>query len=212
MRKKLRKLKKFLRAHWPVITAAVVVAFVLYTQLRSQPIVASPELVFQRATRAPTATPTPTPTPRPTPLPTPLPTPRLILTTPTPQPIVAQINTERAAAGVSAVSSNGTLQRVAQEYAIELAAGQFLSHTSLQGVTFQDRIVRSGYIGDSAAENIAVTTRDGGMDVVEMWMNSSGHRANMLNSAFRAVGIGIATGLWQGVPATYVVAEFGSAR
>lgn len=213
MRKRLRKLKKFLRAHWPAVAAVAVVAVVVCTQLHSRPIPAVPALAFQRVTSTPTATISefaPLPTPRPTPPKTPRPTP-----TPTPTPslsqaIVAQLNTVRASAGVEALALNTTLQRMAQSYAQELAAGQFFSHTDPQGATFEMRIARSGYRGSSTAENLGVTTEPGGTDVVSMWMNSLGHRANMLNPAFRAVGIGVATGLYEGLSATYVVAEFGS--
>jgi uncharacterized protein YkwD len=218
MRRRLRKLKKFLRAHWPVVVAVTIVALVLMTQLRSNPTPPAPALVFKRATATPTATPPPSPTASEG---TARPTPRLVIRTPKPtvdmimsaqQAILTQVNAARASAGVDALTSNPTLQRIAQAYADEMASGQFLSHTSLRGTTFQDRMLQGGYRGSSTAENLGVTTQLGGADIVGMWMDSSGHRTNMLNPVFRAVGIGIATGLWEGMSATYVVAEFGSAR
>jgi uncharacterized protein YkwD len=218
MRRRLRKLKKFLRAHWPVIAAIVVVSLVLMMQLRSSPPPAAPALVFQRAAATPTATISalvPSPTPRPTPPKTPTPSPKATEGMARPmqsasQTILAQLNASRVANGVPALTSNATLQRMAQSYADEMAAGQFLSHTDPQGATFEMRIVRSGYRGSSTAENLGVTTEPGGTDIVGLWMNSPGHRANMLNPEFRAVGIGVATGMYEGLSATYVVAEFGS--
>jgi uncharacterized protein YkwD len=81
-----------------------------------------------------------------------------------------------------------------------MAKNNYFSHTSLDGTQFADRISRAGYQWRGAGENIAKGQRTPA-DVMNAWMNSSGHRANILNCGFRDLGVGLAydakkTPLW----------------
>lgn len=119
--------------------------------------------------------------------------------------IVALVNTERTRAGCAAVSTNAALQRAAQEHSDDMATRGYFSHTSPDGSTFADRIRAAGYRGGAIGENIAAGQRSA-QEVMRGWMASPGHRANILNCAYRDIGVGYATG---GPYGTYWTQTFG---
>lgn len=152
----------------------------------------------------PTFTPLPIPFPSPTPTraPSPIPSPNVGIT----DQVLTLTNQYRASNGLSPLAMNTRLTSAAQTYA-ELMAGQgFFSHTSPDGTTPGDRILSSGYNWSSYGENIAMgySTPDA---VMQAWINSAGHRANILNAGFRDLGIGYAK---DGSGAAYWVQDFGS--
>ena len=71
--------------------------------------------------------------------------------------------------------------------------GETLTDPSPDGRTPFDRMTAAGYRYSTAAENIAAGQRTP-QDVMTAWMNSPGHRANILNCALRQIGVGYATG------------------
>ncbi|GAA4676348.1 CAP domain-containing protein [Streptomyces youssoufiensis] len=107
--------------------------------------------------------------------------------------VLALVNEERADAGCRPLTADGTLDRVADTYAGVMADTQRLSHTGPDGSTVGDRVTRSGYTWSSVGENIARGQADAEA-VVDAWMNSPGHRANILNCSFRDMGIGVDQG------------------
>lgn len=107
--------------------------------------------------------------------------------------VLALVNEERADAGCRPLTADGTLGRVADTYAGVMADTQRLSHTGPDGSTVGDRVTRSGYTWSSVGENIARGQADAEA-VVDAWMNSPGHRANILNCSFRELGIGVDQG------------------
>jgi len=101
------------------------------------------------------------------------------------------VNAERARVGVAPLTVHSALTNAAQSYAELMAGTNCFSHTCGSVPNFADRITAAGYTGwRTVAENIAYgyTTPEA---VVSGWMNSSGHRANILNSAFKETGIGV---------------------
>jgi uncharacterized protein YkwD len=70
-----------------------------------------------------------------------------------------------------------------------MAEREYFSHTTPDGITFGQRLQRAGVSYSSAGENIAGNSSAG--SAVQAWLNSSGHRANMLNGAFRHLGVGV---------------------
>ncbi|WEV26427.1 CAP domain-containing protein [Streptomyces sp. 71268] len=104
--------------------------------------------------------------------------------------VLALVNEERAEAGCRPLAANGTLNRVADTYAGVMADTRNLSHTGPDGSTVGDRVTRSGYAWSSVGENIARGQADADA-VVDAWMKSPGHRANILNCSFRDMGIGV---------------------
>jgi uncharacterized protein YkwD len=119
--------------------------------------------------------------------------------------VVALVNIERARAGCDPVSADAALQSAAQGHSDDMAARDYFSHTSPAGSTFADRIRAAGYRGGSIAENIAAGQRSA-KAVMDAWMASPGHRANILNCTYRDIGVGYATG---GSYGTYWTQTFG---
>ncbi|MFI5721230.1 sigma-70 family RNA polymerase sigma factor [Streptomyces cyaneofuscatus] len=99
------------------------------------------------------------------------------------------VNTERAKEGCGPVTSNDLLATAAQRHSADMAAQDYFSHTSLDGRDPGDRITAAGYRWSTYGENIAKGQRTPA-DVMRAWMDSPGHRANILNCSFKEMGIG----------------------
>lgn len=104
--------------------------------------------------------------------------------------VVAIMNQERANAGVGGISQNASLDAVAQIRAQEIA--QSFSHTRPNGTSCFTVLDEGGIAYMTAGENIAAGYGDPA-SVMNGWMNSEGHRANILNGSFGQVGIGYYT-------------------
>ncbi|WP_326644043.1 CAP domain-containing protein [Streptosporangium sp. NBC_01755] len=146
-------------------------------------------------------TPTPTSTAKPTPAPVPTATPTTPGTTaPTPAPggsstseeVVRLTNAERQKGGCAPLVSDPQLRSAAQGHSADMAAKNYFSHTSADGRNLTARIKASGFSPVRAwAENIAMGQRTPA-EVVRAWMNSSGHRANIMNCGYTHLGVGVA--------------------
>jgi uncharacterized protein YkwD len=106
------------------------------------------------------------------------------------QQVLRLTNQQRAAnGGLSALRMNSQLQSAAQKYAAHLAADGQFSHTD--GSQLGDRVTAAGYAWSGVGENLGLGQRTPD-EIVTAWMNSPGHRANILNGAFVDAGVGIA--------------------
>lgn len=105
--------------------------------------------------------------------------------------VITAVNAERAKAGCAAVTENAALDTSAQGHSADMAARNYFAHESLGGGPFSDRITAAGYTWSTVGENIAMGQQSPG-EVMEAWMNSSGHRTNILDCAFRDIGVGVA--------------------
>src|SRR5689334_13954444 len=104
--------------------------------------------------------------------------------------VVDLTNQERAQAGCGPLYRHGALDTAAQAHAEDMANRNYFDHNSLDGRTPWDRILQAGYPPNNGmGENIAAG-QSTPADVVNSWMNSPGHRANILNCSFRAIGVG----------------------
>ena len=119
--------------------------------------------------------------------------------------VISLVNAARADAGCGPVSANGALASAAQAHSADMAANDYFSHTSQDGRSFSDRIRAAGYSGGAMAENIAAG-QSSASSVMAGWMDSPGHRANILNCTYRHIGVGVATG---GSYGTYWTQDFG---
>jgi len=133
------------------------------------------------------------------------PAPLVTASAPDSQQVVALVNVERSRAGCGPVSANAALRRAAQGHSDDMASRDYFSHTSPDGVTFAERIRAAGYDGGAIAENIAAG-QTSAKEVMGAWMASPGHRANILDCAYRDLGVGYATG---GTYGTYWTQTFG---
>jgi uncharacterized protein YkwD len=104
-------------------------------------------------------------------------------------------NQQRAQHGCSALRLDTHLRAAARAHSQDMHARGYFDHNSPDGKTPWDRIKASGYVGAGRgfAENIAMGYATA-QAVVNGWMNSPGHRANILNCSLKAVGIGVAYG------------------
>ncbi len=121
--------------------------------------------------------------------------------------VVALINQERQARGLPALAVNGALQAATRAHSTDMICNDFFSHTGSDGSQPWDRASRYGYSWTWIAENLFMGTGISPSTVVQGWMNSSGHRANILASEAVHIGVGYmydpAEGAW------YVTALFG---
>ncbi|WP_236239777.1 CAP domain-containing protein [Streptomyces sp. CC228A] len=99
------------------------------------------------------------------------------------------VNKERAKAGCSPVRASGELGALARAYSQEMAERGFFSHTDPDGDSPWDRAAQAGIEG-LGGENIARGQADAAA-VMDAWMNSEGHRANILNCDFNTLGVGV---------------------
>ncbi len=123
--------------------------------------------------------------------------------------LVDLTNGDREGNQLAMLSVNPTLVAAAQLKADDMAAKSYFAHTSPDGTTPWDWFKKSGYKFSYAGENLAVYFSDS-VDVERAWMNSPGHRANILNARFSEIGIAIAEGVYQGLPTVFVVQMFGT--
>jgi uncharacterized protein YkwD len=126
-------------------------------------------------------------------------------------------NQIRAQYRLPRLKSNVKLRRAAVGHSSSMVRGRYFDHTDPNGRTFVQRVLGAGYVhrgqGWSLGENIAwgsgaLATPAGVMDA---WMHSAGHRANILQRSYREVGIGVELGVPSagGSGATYTV-DFGA--
>ncbi|MFF6777101.1 sigma-70 family RNA polymerase sigma factor [Streptomyces sp. NPDC012637] len=106
--------------------------------------------------------------------------------------VIELANAERAKAGCGPLTEHSLLTRAAQGHSDDMAARDFFDHTNPDGADPGDRVTAAGYRWSTYGENIAKGQRTPA-DVMEAWMNSPGHRANILNCSFKEIGIGIHT-------------------
>lgn len=106
------------------------------------------------------------------------------------QQVTDLVNAERAKAGCSPVTENGTLDRAAQGHSDDMAARNFFDHTNPDGAGPGDRITAAGYHWSTYGENIAYGQQDPA-SVMDSWMHSDGHRRNILNCSFKEIGVGV---------------------
>jgi uncharacterized protein YkwD len=110
-------------------------------------------------------------------------------------------NRERTSHGLPRLKENPKLRRAAERHTSNMVSARFFDHTSPGGSTMVDRIRKTGYTRHARSwalgENIAWGSGSlaTAAQIQRSWMNSAGHRANILQRSFREIGIGIETGL-----------------
>jgi uncharacterized YkwD family protein len=105
------------------------------------------------------------------------------------QQVVDLTNKERAKNGLPALKVDPTLSKMAHEKARDMSANNYFSHTSPTYGSPFDMMKQFGITYNYAGENIAMGQQTP-QDVVNAWMNSAGHRANILNASYTYIGVG----------------------
>jgi uncharacterized protein YkwD len=124
--------------------------------------------------------------------------------------VVCLTNNERTARGIPALAVHSALTYAARSHSQDMVRRRYFSHTTPEGRTAPQRISAAGYPWRAWGENIrwiggSPTPRA----VMTGWMNSAGHKANILNANFREVGVGAAVGTPFGYAGGTFTQDFG---
>ena len=125
------------------------------------------------------------------------------------------LNAHRARHDLGALRLSRRLSTAARRHSRAMVRERFFSHDSPNGASFVDRIRATGYLEGaqswSLGENIAYGSggRSTPRSIGRAWMNSPGHRANILSESFRQIGIGIAPGTPVGAGGATYTTDFG---
>ncbi|WP_420035737.1 CAP domain-containing protein [Streptomyces sp. cg28] len=103
--------------------------------------------------------------------------------------VLTLVNQERAKVGCSPVTADSGLAALASDFSEDMAARNFFDHTDPDGATPWDRAKEAG-ITNLGGENIA-RGQANAQSVMDAWMNSEGHKANILNCDFKTLGVGV---------------------
>lgn len=123
------------------------------------------------------------------------------------QRVIDLTNGERQKADRPPLASHPSLMQAAQSYAELLASSDCFGHTCGPVPDFRDRVEQAGYTGWIAlGENIAAGAQTPEA-VMNVWLNSAGHRDNILNPNYTEIGVGVASGGRYGM---YWVQVFGA--
>ncbi|HEX9637532.1 MAG TPA: tetratricopeptide repeat protein [Acidobacteriota bacterium] len=107
------------------------------------------------------------------------------------QALLEAINRERAGAGAAALELHPALAAIAQHHSEELAAAQYLGHESpVYGIGYLQRLAMACGMAAASAENVARVPRP--LEAVPAFLDSPGHRANLLSPRYTHVGVGLA--------------------
>lgn len=125
--------------------------------------------------------------------------------------LLSGTNQQRASNGEAGLTENAKLDQAAQSKASDMAARDYWSHNTPDGQSPWTFITAAGYSYSTAGENLAYGFATSA-DTITGWMNSPGHRANILNASFTEVGFGIINipNYQSSGPQTLVVAMYAS--
>lgn len=107
------------------------------------------------------------------------------------QQMLTLVNDQRVKAGCPAVRLDSRLNTAATKHSQDMARNNYFSHTGRDGSSFVTRIRREGY-PTPRSENIAAGNT-AAQATFRQWMNSSGHRRNILDCTAKDMGVGVAT-------------------
>jgi hypothetical protein len=125
-----------------------------------------------------------------------------------PSVLIDFTNADRQENNFQPLKTNALLVLAAQRKADDMAQKSYFSHQSPDGKTPWYWLAQAGYQYSYAGENLAVNFSDS-YDIENAWMNSPGHRQNILNNNFTEIGIAAADGIYNGRPTVFVVQFFG---
>jgi len=104
--------------------------------------------------------------------------------------VLELVNAERTSRGLAALTRNTRLDAAAQAHADDMADNKFFDHTGSDGSDPGSRATAAGYAWTAIAESIGLGDVNA-EDIVNGWMNSPGHRANILSTIYTETGIAI---------------------
>ncbi len=126
--------------------------------------------------------------------------------------IISHTNAERQTHSVKLLKESYMLDASATVKATDILKRQYFEHVAPDGRTVSDLVTDQGYVFIKIGENLALGNFKNDAEVVAAWMASAGHRANILDSAFSEIGVGVAFGTYQGREVYVAVQHFGRPR
>ncbi len=123
--------------------------------------------------------------------------------------ILEATNQQRIELGLSPLKEDSLLEKSAEVKVRDMFLRKYFEHTSPSGETLTDLMNNVGYSYIVAGENLALGDFKSEEEVVDAWMESPGHRANILNKEYTDIGIYSMHGMYQGHRVTMVVQHFG---
>jgi hypothetical protein len=123
--------------------------------------------------------------------------------------VLTWTNKNREDAGIDDLTRNITLTKMAQQKLNDLFINQYFEHESPTGVGPGGLAKQVGYDYIVIGENLALGNFNGDKALVDAWMASPGHRANILNTRYREIGIAVGQGVFEGKTTWIAVQEFG---
>ena len=126
-----------------------------------------------------------------------------------PSEVAVLTNQNRIDNGLSALTVNPLLTQAAQLKAEDMAQNSYYAHIGPDGKSPLYWLTRVGYKYLNAGENLVID-RTTSEQAVDAWMSSPDHRENILRPQFTEIGVGVASGQYQGVDTIFVVEEFGT--
>lgn len=124
--------------------------------------------------------------------------------------VLSFTNQHRAEAGLPAVTLNAELNASAEDKLSDMLTRQYFEHVSPTGRTPADVVKDADYQYIVMGENLALGNFKDDQALVQAWMDSPGHRANILNSKFREIGIAVRQGTYEGKKVWLAVQHFGT--
>lgn len=123
--------------------------------------------------------------------------------------VIVWTNTDRALNGLSPLKENEKLKIAAEAKLNDMFSKQYFDHISPEGFAPADLMKNAGYEFIASGENLAMGNFEDEKKLVEAWMNSPGHRANILNPRFEEIGVAVAKGIFKNKEIWLAVQEFG---
>jgi len=123
--------------------------------------------------------------------------------------VVQWTNTQRTKYGLQPLKENTKLDASAEIKAQDMLKNQYFAHESPAGVKVDDLVASVGYDFIAIGENLALGNFKDDETLVQAWMDSPGHRANILNNKYQEIGVAVVKGLFQGETTWLAVQHFG---
>jgi uncharacterized protein YkwD/uncharacterized protein YukE len=122
--------------------------------------------------------------------------------------ILTETNDERTTRQLPKLRLNAQLNKAAEAKLQDMFTQQYFQHVSPAGVGVSDLIRKVGYEYIVVGENLALGNFGGDPQVVLAWMNSPGHKANIIDPRFQEIGISVGKGLYNGKTQWIAVQQF----
>ena len=126
--------------------------------------------------------------------------------------VMAAANAERIELGLPPLAESNELNAAAAAKVRDMFDRQYFAHVSPSGEDAADLAAEAGYAFIMIGENLALGNFENSQALVRAWMESPGHRANILDVRYQEIGIAVGQGVFEGKPTWLAVQIFGLPR